>query len=79
MRAVKFIKKNALDDFEIKRFTHEIEMLKMLDHPNVIKLYEFYEDDQRYYLVTELCTGGEILDELTERESFKEPEAAEII
>ena len=45
MRAVKFIKKNALDDFEIKRFTHEIEMLKMLDHPNVIKLYEFYEDD----------------------------------
>ena len=72
IRAVKILRKERLDDFEIHRFTHEIEMLKRLDHPNIIKLYEFYEDDKRYYLVTELCTGGELFDELTKREQFEE-------
>lgn len=42
-----------------------MEILKRLDHPNIIKLYEFYKDDKRYYLVTEICTGGELFDELT--------------
>ena len=40
-------------------------MIKRLDHPNIIKIYEFYEDDERIYLVTELCTGGELFDEVT--------------
>jgi calcium-dependent protein kinase len=53
--------------------------LKRLDHPNVIKLYEMYEDEKRYYLVTELCTGGELFDEITIRGQFEEEHAAIII
>ena len=67
IRAVKILRKDKLDEFEIQRFTHEIEMLKRLDHPNILKLYEFYEDPKRYYLVTGLCTGGELFDEITGR------------
>ena len=62
IRAVKILRKERLDDFEINRITHEIEVLKRIDHPNILKLYEFYEDDKRYYLVSELCTGGELFD-----------------
>ena len=43
-------------------------MLKRLVHPNIINLYEFYEDENRYYLVSELCTGGEVMDEMTKKE-----------
>mgnify|MGYP000011510865 CR=1 FL=1 len=79
VRAVKILRKEKLDEFEVQRFTHEIEILKRLDHPNVIKLYEMYEDEKRYYLVTELCTGGELFDEVTIRGQFEEEHAAIII
>lgn len=31
-----------------------------IDHPNVVKLYEIYEDDKLFYMVLELMTGGEV-------------------
>ena len=52
----------------MKRFNHEIKLLKKLDHPYILKLYEQYEDDKRYYLVMELCTGGELFDAINVRE-----------
>ncbi|CDW76675.1 calcium-dependent protein [Stylonychia lemnae] len=46
------------------------------DHPNVIKLYEIYEDDQNVYLVQEVCTGGELFDKIVEENHFTETKAA---
>ena len=63
----------------MKRFNHEIKLLKKLDHPYILKLYEQYEDDKRYYLVMELCTGGELFDAINIREQFEEQDAANII
>lgn len=40
---------------------NEVSILKQMDHPNIIKVYEFYEDNSSYYLVTEYCCGGELL------------------
>ena len=45
-------------------FKYEISILQKLDHPNIIKLYEVFEDDRKYYLVQELCKGGELFDEI---------------
>lgn len=42
-------------------------MLRRLDHPNILKMYEFFEDEKRFYLVSELCTGGELFDEISMR------------
>ena len=47
-----------------------------MDHPNIMKAYEFYEDDYRLYLVTEICNGGELFDELTKRNTFDEKSAS---
>lgn len=44
-----------------------------------MKLYEFFEDDRRFFFVMELYTGGELFDEIMRRERFTEADAADII
>ena len=58
IRAMKVIPKNfQKDNLEILR---EINILKNLDHPNVMKIYEFLEDEKNYYLIQEFCDGGDL-------------------
>lgn len=79
IRAVKIIKKESLDAKEKQRFFTEIEVMRQLDHPNIVRLYEVFQDDKRFYLVTELCQGGELFEEITKKSSFSEQDAAAII
>jgi len=58
---------------------NEINNLKDLDHPNILKMYEFFEDEKRYYIITDICKGGELFDDLKERGCFGEKEAALLI
>jgi calcium-dependent protein kinase len=44
----------------------------------VLKLYEYFEDDNNVYLVTEICKGGELFDKIIENEYFSEKESARI-
>ena len=39
---------------------NEIEILKQVDHPNIVKLYDVYEDEKYFFLVMELMRGGEV-------------------
>ena len=54
---------------------NEFEILKQVDHPNIIKFYEIYVDEQSYHLVTEFCGGGELFHHIVEKGSFNEDEA----
>jgi calcium-dependent protein kinase len=54
----------------------EVGILKDLDHPNIIGIYDLYQDNKFYYMITELCTGGELFDHITSLEYFYEPSAA---
>jgi calcium-dependent protein kinase len=56
-----------MDEKEKTRLQYEIDILRNLDHPNIVKLYEIFEDKHAIYLVTELCTGGELFDEIVAR------------
>ena len=51
-----------MSEDEEKAFQEEMGILSKLDHPNIRKLYEVFQDEKRYYLVTELCKGGELFD-----------------
>lgn len=53
----------------------EINILANLDHPNVIFLKEFYEEGNKIYLITELLTGGELLDAVLEKGTYSEADA----
>ena len=57
-RAMKIIQKNFQKDNE--EILREINILKNLDHPNVMKIYEFLEDDKNYYLIQEFCDEGDL-------------------
>ena len=75
-RAVKKVAKKKIKNME--RFKQEITILQKLDHPNVLKLYEYFEDDRNVYLITEICKGGELFDKIIEEEYFSEKVAAKI-
>merc|ERR1719281_1423460 len=50
--------------------------MKIMDHPNIIKLHETFEDHRNIYLIMELCTGGELFDRIIEAGHFTEVQAA---
>lgn len=58
---------------------NEFNLLKALDHPNVMKIYEAFEDNDFIYLVTELLKGGELFDKLLEMGHFSENKCALIM
>eukprot|EP01016_Furgasonia_blochmanni_P042442 TRINITY_DN563_c0_g2_i7.p1 TRINITY_DN563_c0_g2~~TRINITY_DN563_c0_g2_i7.p1 ORF type:complete len:335 (-),score=102.81 TRINITY_DN563_c0_g2_i7:569-1510(-) len=64
---------------EQERLQNEVQILKQLDHPNIIKVYEFYEDKKFLYIVTELCSGGELFDKIEKEGGFKEKQAAQTV
>ena len=78
-RAAKIIKKDELTETTQVRLKYEIDLLKNLDHPNIVRLYEVFETDDIYVLITELCPGGELFDEIIERGSFTEKQAAVVM
>ena len=65
MRAIKIVSKSKIKDQT--EFVNEIEILKRLDHPNIIRLYETYEDELNIYLVFEMCIGGELFDRIIDK------------
>merc|ERR1719356_1866693 len=74
IRACKSINKSQMKN--IDRFKQEIALMKIMDHPNIIKLYETFEDHRNIYLIMELCSGGELFDRIIEAGHFTEVQAA---
>ncbi|ANQ06622.1 CAMK/CDPK protein kinase [Plasmodium coatneyi] len=58
---------------------NEISLLKSLDHPNIIKLFDVFEDKKYFYLVTEFYEGGELFEQIINRHKFDECDAANIM
>lgn len=77
-RAVKIIRKQSSSAMpeELRR---EIEILKSLDHPNILRVYEFFDLPKRILIVTELLPGGELFYEISKQGTFTEVKAAEIM
>eukprot|EP00927_Polykrikos_kofoidii_P008326 TRINITY_DN13455_c0_g1_i1.p1 TRINITY_DN13455_c0_g1~~TRINITY_DN13455_c0_g1_i1.p1 ORF type:complete len:932 (-),score=187.23 TRINITY_DN13455_c0_g1_i1:327-3122(-) len=78
IRAVKAIAKAQMAS-SMDRLKAELSVTKMVDHPNVIKLYEIYEDKKNIYLVMELCWGGELLDRVVKHECLSEQQTHHVM
>ena len=63
-------------DSEIDKLLKEVSILKQLDHPNIIKIYEVYKNKNRLFIVTEYCEGGELFDKIYQLKRFTENQAA---
>ena len=65
IRALKIIPKEYLiEGVDTEKLLDEIIILKNLEHPNIMKLYEFFEDDKSYYMVSEFCDQGDLFDKM---------------
>jgi len=77
--AVKTVQKNLEDPGKQREgILKEIAIMRMLqDHPNTVRLIEVFEDNDYYMLVMELCSGGELFDQIIAKGHFSEKDAAE--
>jgi calcium-dependent protein kinase len=67
---------NPPQESDIEKLLKEVSVLKQLDHPNIIKIYEVYKNKNRIFIVTEFCDGGELFDKIFEMKRFSENQAA---
>ena len=58
---------------------NEIQIHKKMDHPYIIKLFEYFKDDERFYMVMELCSGGELYKKIIKNERIDEKTALKYI
>uniref|UniRef100_A0A1B6C8G6 Protein kinase domain-containing protein n=1 Tax=Clastoptera arizonana TaxID=38151 RepID=A0A1B6C8G6_9HEMI len=71
-RFSEFDQRSASDESEDSR-------PKCLSHPNIVRLFETFEDKNKVYLIMELVTGGELFDRIVEKGSYTEKDASDLI
>jgi len=76
--AVKMIKKDSVGQ-DFNRLQTEMEILKKVQHPNIIALKEIIDTKNCLFIVTELVTGGELFDKIVELGSYSEKDAALLV
>ncbi|XP_078675696.1 MAP/microtubule affinity-regulating kinase 3-like isoform X30 [Branchiostoma floridae x Branchiostoma belcheri] len=73
--AIKIIDKTQLNPSSLQKLFREVRIMKMLNHPNIVKLFEVIETEKTLYLVMEYASGGEVFDYLVAHGRMKEKEA----
>ncbi|XP_074005556.1 MAP/microtubule affinity-regulating kinase 3 isoform X6 [Numenius arquata] len=73
--AVKIIDKAQLNPTSLQKLFREVRIMKILNHPNIVKLFEVIEKEKTLYLVMEYASGGEVFDYLVAHGRMKEKEA----
>ena len=74
--AYKIIKKANQD---MKTLNDEVEILTKLSHPNIMQIFEVYNDKTNFYIIDEFWQVGELLDTISKKGNFTENEAWKII
>ena len=68
-----------INNISQSKFLKEIQVLKNLDHPNIIKILEYYVDKNYHYIITELVTGGELYESIIKCPKFNEKKVGYIM
>ena len=73
IRALKQIPKMYITDgYSENQISNEIQILRLLDHPNIMKIYEFYEDSDNFYILSEFCNEGDLKSKCEKHGTFSE-------
>ncbi|CAM9187931.1 unnamed protein product [Ectocarpus fasciculatus] len=77
--AVKIVKRAGLPQDDEKALKDEMAIMLELDHPNIIKLLDFFEKKDHFYMVVEKVRGGELFDRIVEKVVYNEKEARDLV
>ncbi|XP_076246932.1 uncharacterized protein LOC143186935 isoform X2 [Calliopsis andreniformis] len=73
--AIKIIDKTQLDPTDLEKVYREVEIMKQLEHPHIVKLYQVMETKNMIYMVCEYASKGEIFDYIARYGRMEEPRA----
>lgn len=73
--ALKVINMHRLSSSKRMQLLREVEIMRSLDHPSIIRIHEVFKTEFVLYIVMEFCDGGELFDELEEHENMQMPES----
>jgi len=73
------IKQVARDQTDQEEMYNELSIMSQLSHPNLVTFREIFETPERFYVVLELVTGGELFDRIIELQRYSEKEAAHVL
>jgi len=77
--AVKIVNRTDIspeDDLALKQ---EVDIMRQLNHPNIINCYDFFEEEKNYYVVLEYMDGGELFDRIVKKTVYNEKEARDVV
>lgn len=77
--AVKVVERSKLTVEDDEALKEEVAILRNMKHDHIVQLFDFYQDRQKYYLVLEICLGGELFDRIVEKKSYNEKEARDLV
>lgn len=77
--AVKVMKHADLTAQDVASVFTEVKVLESLKHPNIVRLYDFYEENGHYFIVLEAIRGGELFDRIVKRTTYSEREARDLV
>lgn len=72
------VSRNKLQKEDELSLRIEVEVLMSLNHPNIVKVLDFFEEEEQFYLVLEYLDGGELFDRLLEKAVYTEGEARDV-
>jgi len=58
---------------------NELKVLEETNHPHIVRVFELMEDSKHYYIVSEIMKGGELYDQILQRQLFTERDAANMM
>jgi len=70
--AIKVVRKFEMNSQQRANILKEVQIMRQLDHPNIVKLIDFHESRQYYFIVLELCPGGELFHQIVRLTYFSE-------
>lgn len=76
--AIKIIDKSHLDESNLEKVNREVQIMKLLNHPHLLKLYQVMETNNMLYIVMEYATRGEMFAHIDKNGKLSEPEARKL-
>jgi serine/threonine protein kinase len=73
--AMKIVIRSKMDESHVRATEREVKALRQLDHPNIVKFYDMFEDRTNFYIALEFISGGELFDRITKKTFYYEKDA----
>ena len=77
-RVIKIFEREKMNSELETKFANEVAILKRLDHPNIIRLYEVFESEKHFLMVMEYASGGDLLQYVKKKKRLDEQQAKSI-